>query len=398
MTEKLYLQNNYLKTFTAKVLKTGTKDGLYYVILDKTAFYPEGGGQPWDLGTIDGCNVIKVLEEDGEVYHYLERAIDATTIEGVVDWGRRFDHMQQHLGQHILSGVFERLLDGETVGFHLGEEYVTIDIALDKISKKQLEQVEDEANSVIYANLDVKAYYVDNEQVKTIPMRKPPKVEENIRIIEVDGYDYSGCGGTHPKNTSEVGVIKIIRTEKAKGNIRVEFLCGQRALKDYRKKNDIILESSALLSRPYYELAQGIEVVKDQISKLTKDNKILRDEVNGYEVEELYANATEHKGIKIISRLFQGEDFGNIANMATKLVEKGNLVALLANKAEKSQFIFSCSKDIKIDMNALLKEVLPLVNGTGGGNKFRAQGGTTCGEDIDKALQKAANNLINHLN
>lgn len=389
MTEKLYLQDSYLKTFTAKVLESGSKDGLDYVVLDKTAFYPEGGGQPWDLGTIDGCNVTKVLEEEGQIYHYLERAIDAITVEGSVDWNRRFDHMQQHLGQHILSGVFERLLDGETVGFHLGEEYVTVDIALDKISKEQLDQVEQQANEVIYSNLNVKAYYVDMEQVKTLPMRKPPKVEEDIRIIEVDRYDYSGCGGTHPRNTGEVGVIKIIRIEKAKGNIRVEFLCGQRALKDYRRKNDAILESSALLSRPYYELVQGIEVAKDQISKLTKDNKTLKDEVNGYKVEELYANATEYKGRKIIKKLFYGEDFGNIANMATKLVEKGNVVVLFVNKAEKSQFIYTCSKDVELDMNALLKEVLPLVNGTGGGNKLRAQGGTTCGDNIDKALEEA---------
>lgn len=397
MTEKLYLNDSYLKTFTAEVLERGTKDDLPYVILDKTAFYPEGGGQPWDLGTINGCKVIKVLEEEGKIFHYLESSIDVLTVEGEVDWSRRFDHMQQHLGQHILSGVFERLLDGETVGFHLGEEYVTVDIALDKITKEQLDQVEEEANKVVYNNLDVKAYYVDSEQVKTLPMRKLPKVEEDIRIVEVGGYDYSGYGGTHPKNTGEVGIIKIIRREKAKGNVRVEFLCGKRALKDYGRKNDTILESSALLSRPFYELKDGIEVAKDQISKLTKENKVLKDEVNRYRVEELYAKASSYKDIKILSHLFLGEDFGSIANMATKLTEKGKVVVLFAKEAEKSQFIFTCSKDVEIDMNALLKEILPMVNGTGGGNKFRAQGGTTGREGIEKALEEAVSKLTNQL-
>lgn len=389
MTKKLFLQDSYVIEFEAKVIEKGMKEELNYVVLDKTAFYPEGGGQPWDLGVLNNSKVTKVLEEDGAIYHYVDTPIESETVVGKVDWARRFDHMQQHLGQHILSGVFERLLDGETVGFHLGEEYVTVDIALENITKEQLAEIENEANRVVYDNLAVKAYYVDNKEVKKLPMRKPPKVDEDIRIIEVDNYDFSGCGGTHPKTTGEVGIIKIIRTEKVRGNVRVEFLCGKRALLDYRQKNNIILESSSILSRPFYELKEGLSVIKDQLSKFAKENKILKQNVSVFTANDMYKNAQQIGELKVISKLFEGEDFGDITGLASKIIENQKAIVLFANKGEKAQLVFTCSKDVDYDMNTLLKDVLPLINGTGGGNKFRAQGGASTTHNIESVLDAA---------
>ena len=363
-------------------------------MLDQTAFYPEGGGQPWDLGRINDCNVIKVLEEDGIIYHYLNKSVIEKEVKCQLDWNRRIDHMQQHLGQHILSGAFEQVLDGETVGFHLGQDNVTIDIALKDITQENLYRVEDLANEVIQRNLEVKTYIVDKVNINQLPMRKPPKVDEDIRIVEVHGTDYSGCGGTHPKFTGEVITVKITGIEKTRGNVRVEFLCGKRALMDYRQKNKVILESSSLLSRPFTELRDGIVVIKEQVKELSRDNKLLKQELNQYKAEASYTNAPEYRGIKVVKEIFVNEDFSDIASLASSIANKESVVVLYANKGQKAQLIFTCSTDADLDMNSILKETLPMINGTGGGNKFRAQGGAPSGDNLEEAMELAFSKIL----
>ncbi|SHK34303.1 alanyl-tRNA synthetase [Anaerobranca californiensis DSM 14826] len=397
MTEKFYLVDSYLTKFTAKVLEKGVKDGLPYVVLDKTAFYPEGGGQPWDTGWISGKEVVKVLEEDGKVYHFLIEAIEGEIVGGEIDWQWRFDHMQQHLGQHILSGAFEKILDGETVGFHLGKEKVTIDINIENITDEDLALVEEEANKIVFKNLLVKNYYVTEEEVKKLPLRKPPKVEDNIRIVEVDAYDYSGCGGTHPKRTGEVGIIKIIRKEKVKGNTRIEFLCGHRALKDYHFKNQCLLESSALLSRPHWEIVEGIEKLFGEINILTKENKGLKEQLLFYKGEEMYQKGEKIGEVTIVEYFTEGENIKELSLLSSIITEKERVVTLFVNKGEKTGIIFAQSKDLELDMNHLLKEILPIVEGSGGGNKYKAQGGTTATKNLDKILPEAKKLLYKKL-
>ncbi|WP_177159715.1 alanyl-tRNA editing protein [Anaerobranca gottschalkii] len=389
MSVKLYLKDSYLRDFKAKVLEKGVRDGLNYVVLDQTAFYPEGGGQPWDLGWISGKEVVKVMEEDGIIYHYLTEPVEGEVVEGVIDWQRRFDHMQQHLGQHILSGAFEKILDGETVAFHLGKEKVTIDINLDNISDEGLMLVEEEANKIVYRNLSVKNYFVTEEDVKKLPLRKPPKVEENIRIVEVDGFDYSGCGGTHPQNTGEVGIIKIVRKERVKGNTRIEFLCGQRALKDYHLKNQILLHSSSLLSRPYWEVAEGIEKLFQEITLLTKENKGLNEQLLIYKGEEMYRKGEKLGGITVVESFTEGGNIKELSLLSSIITEKEKVVTLFVNKGEKTGIIFAGSKDLDLDMNNLLQEILSIVGGSGGGNKYKAQGGTTNTNNLDQILPRA---------
>jgi len=386
-TEKLYHNDSYIREFSARVVEEGIKDGLHYVVLDKTAFYPEGGGQPWDLGHLNGVSIIKVLEgDDGVIYHYIEHPLKDSLIRGVVDWNRRRDHMQQHLGQHILSGAFETLLGAATVGFHLGQDYVSIDVVLESFDNELMAKVEDLANKIIWDNLDVKVYIVQSQDIKDIPMRKPPKVEEDIRIVEVDSFDYSGCGGTHPKSTGEVGMIKITRWEKSRGNIRIEFLCGDRALRDYRTKNHIIYQCASAMSLQTGELKEGIDRLSDEVRCLTRLNKQLKSELNQYKAAQYYDKALALGGVKIIREVFENGDLNDIKFLASSITSNEKVVVLFGNRSQKAQLLFSCSKDVDINMSQLLKEVLPLVDGTGGGSPTSAQGGGSSVSNIEQAL------------
>jgi alanyl-tRNA synthetase len=385
-TIKLYHHDSYKKEFNAKVLQRGEINGEHYVVLDKTAFYPEGGGQPWDLGYINGLEVTRVVEEDDVIYHYLKQSVDNDEIQGMINWQRRFDHMQQHLGQHILSAAFQTLFDASTVGFHLSQEYVSIDVALKELNLDMLAQVEDFANSAIYDNHRVKCYVVNNEEIKKLPLRKPPTVEDNIRIVEVEAIDFSGCAGTHPSTTGEVGIIKVTGFEKSKGNVRVFFICGHRALRDYRQKNLLIQQCAASLSLPFFELKEGIDSLNNELSNIKKVNKQLSLELSQYRAQDYYSKSKQQGDLKIVTSLFNNEDFNQIKTLSSFIVDKERVVALFGNLGQKGQLIFSCSKDVNMDMNNLLKQVLPLINGTGGGNRFCAQGGSTEINNIEKAL------------
>src|SRR5690554_4550463 len=214
MTRKIYWENPYLYEIDALVEEKKIKDNKFYVKLNRTIFYPNmSGGQPGDKGTIDGIKVLDTYEESNKIIHVLEKNISQLKVKLKIDSTVRFDLMQQHTGQHLLSGVFYNLFNAETVGFHLGEEYVTIDITLDEISIDEIKKVEQMCNKIIQSNFKVKSYFVTNDNVHLIPVRKPPTVNEDIRIIEIEGFDYSPCGGTHVSYTGEIGLIKIRKWE-----------------------------------------------------------------------------------------------------------------------------------------------------------------------------------------
>ncbi|KXG77788.1 alanyl-tRNA editing protein [Thermotalea metallivorans] len=391
MTRKLFHENVYLKEFTANILKIREKEGKYYLVLDQTAFYPEGGGQPHDLGWIGNCEVAYVFEENGQIYHVTHLPPEKPDhVKCRIDWNRRFDHMQQHLGQHLLSAAFEKLFDAKTVGFHLGTEYVTIDVTLEEMSPMQAEKVEYLANQFVMNNLQVKQLYPDAETLEKLPLRKPPKVKENIRIIEVDQVDYSPCGGTHPSQTGEVGLIKIRKWEKIRGITRVEFLCGNRALKDYHWKNHQINAISNLLSVKDMDVQSAVERICSENHSLKKDIRNLKEQFIDYEAAMLHGDAETLGPVKIIRKIFDQKDFAELRLLATKLVSQPNVVALLGTKDEnKAQIIFSRSKDLEIPMHHLFKEISPMINGKGGGNPQIAQGGGNNLENLEKALETA---------
>jgi len=381
---RLYANNSYLVNFTANVLNIIRKDDKIQVVLDKTAFYPEGGGQPCDTGYIGNSFVSYVYEEGDIIYHVVDKEPEHThNIECKIDWPRRFDHMQQHCGQHILSASFDKLLSGETVGFHLGSEYVTVDIAIDSLSFDDACRVEKMANDIVLRNIPVKLHYPEPKDIHKFNLRKQPKVEENIRIVEIDDFDFSPCCGTHPRLTGDIGLIKIRKWEKYKNSIRVEFLCGWRALKDYAWKNDYINELSNIVSSKDTEVLDNIKKSISELHAANKEIKLLKDKLLSYEARELYDSSEIVKNIRVIKQQFEGRNFKEIISLAGKIVKNQGAVVLFGLKSDNAQMIFTRSADVNIKINELFKEVLPLINGKGGGNPQSAQGG---GPDVSNLM------------
>ena len=391
MVKKLYYENVYTKEFIANIIEVKEKEGKFHIVLDQTAFYPEGGGQPNDLGKIDDLVIEYVYEENQMIYHVAGQApAEFQNVKCVIDWERRFDYMQQHLGQHILSACFEKLFDGETIGFHLSTDTVTVDITMENMVPAQAEKIEYLANQIVFNNLHVHQHYPDQEDLKKMLLRKPPKVSENIRIIEVDQFDYSPCGGTHPNYTGEVGIIKIRRWEKMKGSIRVEFLCGNRALKDYYWKNNSINKISALLSIKDTDASEGVERIYNEYNQLKKDMKNLKDQLTDYEADLLYKNSTVHKHTRLLVKMFEDRDINELRILSAKIVSNPDIVVLFGVKHDsKAQMLFSRSKEIDINMNQLFKEVAPMIDGKGGGNPQTAQGGGSDIGNLEGALLAA---------
>jgi alanyl-tRNA synthetase len=267
LTERLYYAEPYLRQFEATVTERLSWHGQPAVVLSRSAFYPTGGGQPHDTGSLQGVPVLDVVEREADkaVIHLLEKALpgvpagaDRRIVTGEVDWPRRFDHMQQHTGQHILSQVAERLLDAATVGFHLSEKSSTVDLDRAPLSDEQLDQLEEAANRIVFENRPVVARFVNREELAGLPLRKAPEVSGPVRIVEIQDFDWSPCGGTHVRAAGEVGLIKIVRTERRGSETRLEFLCGGRTLADYRVKNRLERrEEEARRQRKAAQIAQG---------------------------------------------------------------------------------------------------------------------------------------------
>ncbi|KUO73606.1 MAG: hypothetical protein APF77_15415 [Clostridia bacterium BRH_c25] len=392
-TERLYNNDPYLKEFEAKILEVLPFEDKYGIILDRTAFYPEGGGQPYDTGYLNEASVLQVIEKNRELLHIVERQPQAKEVKGLIDWSRRFDLMQQHTGQHILSACFEKLLKGSTDSFHLGKDIISIEINIDSFSANDAEHLENMANDIIYSNLPVTARVVTEEELKSIPLRKVPKVTENIRIVEVKDIDYSPCGGTHVSATGEVGMIKIKNWEKCKGGFRFTFVCGSRALKDYGLQNSITKALGEKLSVRDSEIVEAVNKVVIDLKNTEKQLSAVTQELIKYEADNIINECPEVSGIRLVSRIFDNRSINDAKLLAQYLTQVPGTVALLACRSESAQVIFTRSEDVDIDMNELFKAVLPVIDGKGGGNARTAQGGGSRVERLDDFLNSAENLL-----
>ena len=245
---RMFFEDAYITEFEARVVGRTVFEGKPAIILDRTAFYPEAGGQSCDRGTIDGIAVLQVVEDGEAIVHVLERAIEADTVHGRIDGPRRFDRMQQHSGQHILSQAFYEVVKGATMSFHIGEDVSSVEIGVPKISDADLDRVEARANAVLFEDREIKTYFVPEERIGAVPLRKPPKKEGPIRVVEVSGFDYSACGGTHCRRAGEIGLIKVTKEDRIRNNLRFEFVCGGRALRDYQEKSRTVRQAAAFFS------------------------------------------------------------------------------------------------------------------------------------------------------
>jgi alanyl-tRNA synthetase len=377
MENKLYYQDPYLKTFKASVVKQERDlDHNWYVVLSVTAFYPTGGGQPCDLGTIDGQRVVNVEEVDGEIRHYLDQPIteSKSEVHGEIDWDLRFDHMQQHAGQHILSAAFDHLFQYKTVGFHLGNEFLTIDLDTDHITQEDALKAEAAANEIIVENRPIHVKWVTEEELSRYSLRKETKVKEDIRLVIIPDFDYNGCGGTHPNATGQVQSIKILGWEKQKKKIRLQFVCGNRVSKQLGQKQKVMLELTKLLNSPEHEMETAVVRLLQQRRILEKTLEEAKERLFKYEARELLARKNASK---VISELFNNRTLQELQKLARDITTENPDVMTLFVAVNEGQMQIVCARGSSRDedMKAAITNAIQLIGGKGGGSATFAQGG-----------------------
>ncbi len=394
MTVRLYYWDAHLLSFDANVVRSWPQDEHNAVVLDRTAFYPTSGGQPHDTGTIEDVAVIDAYEEDGDVVHLLAAKSPLATVHGEVNWARRFDHMQQHTGQHILSQAFLLETNAQTVSFHLGEHISTIDLDCGRVSSEQIDHVQDLANEIVVQNRPIIIRSLAPEEVPAARLRKPPSVKGTVRVVEVEDFDLSACGGTHLRSTGETGSIFIRRWERQRKRVRVEFLCGWRALRDHRRKNADILHLAHSFSVGEGEVIEAIERLQADAQACQRTLKRLREQSLDWEALTLLSEAPAHGDCRIVVRAFEGRDPQEIRILALRLVREEQTVALLGAVNDMGRLFFARSAGLPVDMNELLQETCRAIGeGGGGGRPNLAQGGGLSGQKVQEALALALQRL-----
>jgi len=398
-TERLYYSDSHLVEFDARVVSVSrTTDGRAAVALDRTAFYPTGGGQPCDTGALGAARVVDCVEADGDaVLHVVEGEAPGVGAEvrGRVDWPRRLDHMQQHTGQHILSQAFVELYGAQTRSFRMTEDACEIDVDLTEPSDERVERAVRRANEIIWDDRTVRVHSVTPDEAARLPLRKDSAREGELRVIEIEGFDFSPCGGTHARSTGEVGCVVARHWERAKGLARVTFAAGGRAVADYRRANRTARAVAALFSVGRDEAAEAAARLQEENKQLQRRLRAAEETAARAEARELYEEALSSEGgdgqAVVVARAFEGRDAEGLRRLAFALASRPNAVALLgAVDGGAARLVFARSADARGDMNALMREACATLEGRGGGRPDLAQGGGRRTDRLAEALDAAA--------
>ncbi len=384
--KRLYLESPYKIEFEAQVVEKVIWEQKPALILDQTCFYPESGGQPCDKGTINEVEVLKVLEDEARIIHLLAEDISSDKVTGKIEWQTRFDHMQQHSGQHILSQSFHELLGAETLSFHLGEAISSVEMDLRKISEEEVENVERRANEIVFQDREIKCYFIPEEKIESVPLRRPPKKKGLIRVVEVSDFDFSACGGTHVRRAGEIGLIKILKLERIRNNIRFEFICGKRTLEDYLWKNRILRELSTRFTVNEGEILSSVEKLSSDLKSQKRKGKKMQEKIAQYEAQEIIQETKE----RIIKELFVDKTPEEMRFLVLNIIRKGDFVVLFGLKGEeRGHLILACSENINIDMREIVPLVSPLIKGKGGGRSSLVEIAGEEIENLEQALERA---------
>jgi alanyl-tRNA synthetase len=387
------------------VVAVTTLDGNPAVALDRTYFYPTSGGQPNDTGRLGndtvGAAVVDVISHDAAILHVLDGQVTlrpGDAVHGALDWPRRFDHMQQHSGQHLLSQVFYRAFGWETVSVHFGAEESTLDLDAASVTPEQLARAEAQANDLVYACLPITAYFVDESNIGSVPLRRPPKVTGQIRIVEIADFDYSACGGTHVRTTGELGPVKLIRQERRRGQTRLTFLCGKRAVADYSRKHALLTEIAAIFSTDVGQTPALVARGQEQIKELQYRVNELAAAQLAQTAATLVADAPRLGDTRVVAQLLTGQTVDAAKTLANQIQAQGAAVALLAcSQGDKATVIFARSDDAPGHMGNLLRASLKAFGGGGGGRPEFAQGGVAV-NDLPALLDFARQEYARMLN
>ncbi|HYM25695.1 MAG TPA: DHHA1 domain-containing protein [Vicinamibacterales bacterium] len=383
MTQRLYYNEPYRRSFDAAIatVEPGESPAELVVTLDRTAFYPTSGGQPFDTGMLSGRRVTNVFDRDDDAIAHVIQATETgsaglapgTAVHGDIDWQRRFDHMQQHTGQHVLSAAFDRLFKVATVSFHLGAETSTIDLARG-VSASEIAAAEDEANRIVWEDRPVHIKYADAEEAAALKLRKPSAREGTLRLIDVEGFDLSACGGTHVSRTGGIGVIAVASAEKFKGGQRLEFLCGGRALARFRTLRDTAAAGVRLLSVLPSELPAAIERIQGEARDYKRSLTALQNELAGYRAGELAASAEPAGAVRLVARALDA-DAGALKALAAAVAGRSGHVAVLISAARPSLAVVARASDVPLNAQQVLSAMVQRFGGRGGGKPELAQGG-----------------------
>lgn len=381
MTTRLYYREPYRTTFDATVTACDTIEGGVHVVLDQTAFYPTSGGQPCDTGTLGSARVIDVIDrDDGDIAHVVDQRLEVgASVSGAVDFARRFDHMQQHTGQHVLSAAFDRLFNARTESFHLGTAAATIDLARE-VSPAEIAAAEDRANRIVWEDRPVSIRFATPEEAAALPLRKEPARTGPLRLIDVENFDLSACGGTHVARTGAIGVIAVSGWEKFRGGARIEFLCGGRALARFRVWRDALAATMRHLSVAPEDLAAGIERLQNDSKTLQRTLRGLQDQLAVHEAAALVARGERAADRVIVSEALEGWDAAGLKALAAAATagEPRAAVALFT-KTSPTLVVVARGKDAGVDAGATLKALVAKFGGKGGGKPDLAQGGGLIG-------------------
>ena len=407
MTERLYYTDSFLQTFEARVIDVRSGADGAAVVLDRSAFYPTSGGQVFDTGWLrlagvaDAKILVLSVEEDeatGEVLHFVADAnglTSGTVIEGAIDTERRRDHMQQHTGQHVLSAAFEQLYNFATVSFHMGDESCTIDLASDTVTAGQIAAVEKLANQIIFEDRPVAIRFATPDEARAMGVRKIPAADrEKLRLIDIENFDLNACGGTHVRNTGQIGSILLRKTEKVRQGVRVEFVCGMRAVATSRHDFKTLSEAAAVFSTHIYELPEQSRKVLDEAKAAQKMQSKLLEEVAELQAAQFLQSATVTAlGTKLVTQFFAARDLAFIKMLAQKLTRAEQCVALLGCGGSQPSLVFAQTPGLANDMGALMKQTLQKLGTRGGGNKDMAQGGAPDAVRAESAVKEASEGL-----
>ncbi|MDO5000891.1 MAG: alanyl-tRNA editing protein [Eubacteriales bacterium] len=390
MTQKLFYDNLYQREFDAHIVRQDIQNGQAFVVLDRTLLYPGGGGQPCDLGTLNGCPVASVHEQNGEIVHVLEKPLPEGNVHGVLDWPRRFELMQQHLGQHILSAVFVRDCGLNTIALRMEQNALSID--LDGYAKEDMvTRAEAAANDVIYENIPVETLLPDMEEIRRNSKRAIPQTDEAIRIVRIGDLDYTPCCGLQNSATGEVGMIKIQRIETHKSGSRIHFLCGRPAL----RWAVALCGSAAYLMRELNcgeaGLSERVMKLRSETQELKQQRQTLLNRLSATESVELLKSAPRVGEIAIVMHTMQDTTQDEMKQLYACLTEQKGVAVLLGGKTPAGAFLmFGCSKGEKrIDVRPAFKDAIDMIGGKGGGGASYAQGFGANAAQLSTAIKVA---------
>ena len=381
MTERLYYLDPYLAEFDAQVLAVDRlEDGRFAAVLDRTAFYPTSGGQPFDTGLLGNARVTDVLDrDDGTIAHVVEREIARGAIRGRIDWARRFEHMQQHTGQHVLSAAFDRLHNARTVSFHLGASLSTIDVE-PGVTDTEVARAVEAANRIVWEDRPVTIRFAEAHEAAAMPLRKEARREGRLRLIDVEAFDLSACGGTHVARTGAIGIIVVPAWERYKAGTRVSFACGVRALRQFESLRDTVAAAMRALATSAADVPSSLERLQAELKEGRRVVRGVQGRLAAYEAEALIARAVARGTRRAVVEAIEGWDAAGLKEMASAVASRAGHIAVLFTAVPPLNVVVARAPDVDVDAAALLRSLTTKFGGKGGGRPDLAQGGGLAGD------------------